>query len=847
MNTSEIVNIFEKSVKNRFSVYNSLFLNLPFHKIGDIGILIPLLQNVCRDGLEAGHNPIEILDEFFCMHTDIQSEKEKIDFMFRVIQYVERQVVLYDSIEDAAFKQLLEFGKNITLKDYFNMMICDANADGIPKKLRDFCVRIVFTAHPTQFYSPSVLEIISNLQSLIQGNDINKIEIIIQQLGFTSLINAKKPTPLDEAKNIIYLLRNVYYDAAGALYADIKKNIQCDFDNPNIIQLGFWPGGDRDGNPFVTAETTKNVADELRMSLMKCYYNDIKKLEKQLTFRQVEDIVDNLKKQLYISMFSPEKNISYEEIIKKLNRIKKHLLNNYNRLYLEELDSLIDKVRIFKTHFATIDIRQNHSIHEQAIYEILKAEGLIVNSLDELDENQLADILLQKSVDVSTIDFNDKVVSDTILTISQLAYIQEKNGEDGCNRYIISNSEDLFSVLFVYALLKWCCWKNREIPFDIIPLFESMEGMKNAGHIMRRLFEIPVYRSHIASRSNIQTIMLGFSDGTKDGGYLQANWSIFKTKEALSEICGQYGIKAIFFDGRGGPPARGGGKTHSFYASHTRKIANHAIQLTIQGQTITSKFGTKAHFIHNCEQLLTAGVANSIYKQHRLIPEHSRQLIEKMAVLSFEKYNSLKNHALFIPYLENKSTLKYYGEANIASRPIKRGKQKKLSFKDLRAIPFVGSWSQLKQNVPGYFGIGTAIRNLVDDGKTEALKQLFKDVPFFRALIQNSMMSLSKCNFNLTGYMAADDEYGAFWDILFQEYNLSKEMVLLISGYDVLMAEEPVTKNSIEIREQIVLPLLVVQQYALQKTEKKMEYHELYEKIVKRSLYGNINASRNSA
>ncbi len=202
---------------------------------------------------------------------------------------------------------------------------------------------------------------------------------------------------------------------------------------------------------------------------------------------------------------------------------------------------------------------------------------------------------------------------------------------------------------------------------------------------------------------------------------------------------------------------------------------------------------------------------------------------------------------MFIPYLENKSTLKYYSKANIGSRPAKRGNKEKLELKDLRAIPFVGSWSQLKQNVPGYFGVGTAIKSLVDDGKLDELKNLFKEVPFFKALILNSMMSLSKSYFELTGYIAKDEEYKEFWNILYEEYKLSKEMTLLISQYGILMEEEPISRNSIEIREQIVLPLLVIQQYALQEIEQNSSNKSNYEKIVERSLYGNINASRNSA
>lgn len=839
---------FEKLVKNKFNVYNSLFLNLPYKNINKVGILIPILHEAGERGLESGQEPLEILDLFFGTHTKLEHEKEKIDFMFRVIQYVERQVVLYDSVEDAAFIQLLNHDNHLTLKEYIHLLEREKNGDEIIGKLSSFSTRLVFTAHPTQFYPPSVLDIIAKLRALLPSNDINEIEIRLQQLGLTSLINSKKPTPFDEAKNVIYFLRNVYYDAVGKLYSGIRNTVRAyDFDNPNIIQLGFWPGGDRDGNPFVTSEITAQVADELRMTLMKCYYNEIKGLEQKMTFRKVEDIVADLRSRLYVTMFDKEQILTFDEIINPLHAVRKEITENYNSLYIEELDSLIDKVRIFRTHFAMLDIRQNHAVHKQTIEEILKKEKFINNSLDELGKEELISILTKKIIPVNADDFVDDLVKDTVKNITQIKDIQRKNGEAGCNRYIISNSEDIYSVLFVYALLSWCGWQEGNIPMDIIPLFESMEGMKNSGSIMNELFEIPEYRNHIAARHKTQTVMLGFSDGTKDGGYLQANWSIFKTKENLSAVCDRHQIKAIFFDGRGGPPARGGGKTHRFFASQSRKIANHAIQLTVQGQTITSRYGSSEHFIHNCEQLITAGLSQKLHEKENTISDESRNMIETLARISFEKYTSLKNHEKFIPYLENKSTLKYYNEANIGSRPAKRGSSKKLELKDLRAIPFVGSWSQLKQNVPGYYGIGTALQFFVNEGKLDELKSLFKEVPYFKALMLNSMMSLSKCNFDLTSYIAKDAEFKDFWNMLYDEYKLAKQMVLLISGYQALMEEEQTTKNSIEIREQIVLPLLLIQQYALQKIEQNSEFIDSYKKIVKRSLYGNINASRNSA
>ena len=840
--------VFKKTVNNTFNVYNSLFLNLPYRNIENIGMLIPLLLDQSKKGLGAGKNPQQILEAFFKDYAGLTTEESQIDFMFRIIQYVERQVVLYDSVEDAAFPKLHQHSSSLSIKDYFQIIDKNKSWDEVAEKLSNFSARIILTAHPTQFYTPAVLDIMTDLRKLIVENNITEIDKSLQQLGLTSLLNSKKPTPLDEAKNIIHILRNVYYDAIGDLFSYIKTNIpQVDFNNYNIVKLGFWPGGDRDGNPFVTTEMTDQVADELRTTLMKCYYKDLKALHQKLSFTALQEPLIGLRKALYDSMFDANALVPYDFLIGELQKIKDLLVSKYFGLYLKDLDALIDKVKIFKTHFATLDIRQDHSIHFNSITAILKHAGIIKESLEELSPEALTDKLLHLDLEVAPDEFEDALVSDTLKNIRNLKNIQAKNGQDGCNRYIISNSEDKFSVLFVWALFRWSGYKEADIHFDIVPLFETMHGMDTSEQSMQELFQTTAYMQHVKKRGNKHTIMLGFSDGTKDGGYVKANWSILKTKENLTSVCKQYDVSAVFFDGRGGPPARGGGKTHRFYAAQTKEIANNEIQLTIQGQTITSTYGTRDQFVYNCEQLLTAGLSNNIFGKENTISIAHRALMETLSERSFTKYDALKQHPKFMPYLENRSTLKYYTKANIGSRPGKRGQKAKLELSDLRAISFVGSWSQLKQNVPGYFGIGSAIASLEAEGKLGELQEMFKEVPYFKALMQNSMMALAKCYFELTSYMKEDPEYGDFWQILHDEYTLSKEKLLLISGLNILMEKEAVSRESVLIRENIVLPLLVIQQYALQKIGQNAPLKEIYEKIVTRSLYGNINASRNSA
>ena len=431
--------------------------------------------------------------------------------------------------------------------------------------------------------------------------------------------------------------------------------------------------------------------------------------------------------------------------------------------------------------------------------------------------------------------------------------IQESNGERGCNRYIISNCQSIDNLLELFALHKICNWDKPSV--DIIPLFETIPDLKVCEEIMNSLYKNKEYRKHLTARGDKQTVMLGFSDGTKDGGYFMANWSIYRAKEDLTGLSKKYGINIAFFDGRGGPPARGGGNTHEFYASMGKKIQADDIQLTIQGQTISSNFGTNDSCQYNLEQLLSSGIHNQVFNSERnVLSDNDRETMDKLAVKSHAAYRNFKAHPKFLPYLEEMTTLKYYAKANIGSRPSKRGSSKNLDFSDLRAIPFVGSWSQSKQNVPGFFGVGTALKSFAQDDQFDKVIQLYHQSSFFRTLIANSMMSLTKSFFGLTAYMENDKRFGDFWNLIHNEYKLTKEMILKLTGHQELMESEPAGKASIKIREEIVQPLLTIQQYALMTilntTDEAVmneEIKDLYKKMVTRSLFGNINASRNSA
>ncbi len=848
---------FKNQVGIKFQLYNSLFTSLPFHRIEKTGILLSLLLTWCEDGYKKKQSPEQIIEEFFRKHTSIGHEREQVDTLFRFVQYAERQIVLFDALEDAAFTDVNDMGGAGTIKQLTSDVIQYNKWEELTKKLKDYSVRLVLTAHPTQFYPGSVLGIINDLSRAVIENNASQINMYMQQLGKTPFLKKQKPTPYDEAISLVWYLENVFYHAAGRILSSLKSQFPfaVSEDNP-IIKMGFWPGGDRDGNPYVTADTTLKVADALRGAIIKCYYQDVRRLKRRLTFKGVDTILAELEEKLYNNIFIPEHktNLNKKEIIQTLQQIREILIYQHNSLFLDLVDNLLSKVYVFGLHFATLDIRQDSSVHGKTINAIAAKEKWLPDNYSALSDAEKIKLLSTVKGTANPELYEDGLVMDTLQTMRIIKSIQQYNGVEGCNRYIISQCNSALNLMEVYGLFMLSGWEPDTLNIDIVPLFETVEDLQHAASVMKELYEHEVYRAHLRRLNNTQTIMVGFSDGTKDGGYLMANWGIYKAKEELTAVSRQYGIDVVFFDGRGGPPARGGGKTHKFYASMGKNIANKEIQLTIQGQTVSSNFGTVDSAQYNIEQLLNAGITNDLFSPRTVtLQEDEEQLLEEMANESYASYVALKNHPYFMRYLSETSPLRFYSETNIASRPSKRSSAGRLEFKDLRAIPFVGSWSQLKQNVTGYYGVGTALQVMEQKGKWAEVKRLYDQSPFVKTLMDNCEMAMKKCFFPLTEHFSRDPIYGEIWTKIYDEFELSKKYLFKLSGKHELMADYPVEQLSIQMRERIVLPLSTIQQYALSKFRKleaslvNSPMKEVYEKLIIRCSFGIINAARNSA
>ncbi len=898
---------FQESVAMKYQLYNGLFLGLPFEDLADTGVQLPLFANACREKLQAGRSPAEIVAQYFKERPGKPGYEAQVKTLFKFLQLVERQVVLFDALEDAAFQDLNDLEGTGSL-GHFLARVADQGKQGLlEKELDAYKVRIVLTAHPTQFYPDSILGIITDLSGAIAADKLPAIHELLLQMGKTRFQNRQRPTPLDEAKSLIWYLEHIFYatlpEVSERLLGALSDSRQDPFRHPQGIELGFWPGGDRDGNPYVTSDTTLKVAGALKASILGLYLRDLDALLNRLTFdgviqplQAIRDRVEATAARALPGEARPY--ASADELLDDLRPLRRALSEEHQGLFIGRFDDFVHKVKSFGFHFAALDLRQDSRVHASSLETIFArlymrgslgiprlqrkgswprgskpkgeegspAPGGTAELLETMGEyaamsaeGKLAFLERCLATDDLKAEFHpdeiDPLAQDTLASLASARGIQEANGERALCRYVISQSNSALNVLELMVLARLAGWERGKIALDIVPLFETIEDLRHAEGIMRKLYAHPAYAAHLAWRGKAQTIMLGFSDGTKDGGYITANWSIHKAKRDLTRVSRDAGVRAIFFDGRGGPPARGGGNTHKFYRSLGADIEHGEIQLTIQGQTISSNFGTPEAARYNLEQLFTAGLEYKLFPPEApdLQPEDIR-LLDRLSKHSREAYLKFRADPLFLPYLDEMTPLSYYGMLNIASRPTRR-KSSSLRFEDLRAIPFVGAWSQMKQNIPGFYGVGIGIGKMGARGGRRKLEELYRTSLFFRTLVENAMMSLSKSYFPLTRYLERDRKYGRFWKRIYKEATDARSILKEITGQQRLLETNPAVRESIRLRERIILPLLTIQQYAMgmvKAVQRNPDAYpkgalDAYAKMVVKAMAANINAARNSA
>lgn len=785
-------------VAGPFQVFSGIFLTLPLDGIRSTGLRVPELAAACAAGLDAGKRPEEILEEF-CAGQQLTTPEERADLLFRIIQYIERQVVLIDALEDARFTELNDVNGTASFAALL-VRARKARAEGELKRfISGMSIRVVLTAHPAQAYPGSALDIVSDVSRALDKDELSEVRRYLHQLGLTPLVRSGALSPLEEAERQAWYLEHVFYRAVP----DLLLRIGTALDDPgavtlpeDLFQVGFWPGGDREGAPEVGVEETLAVAAMLQATLLRCYRTEFAGLRRRISFKGAQPLLDAVEARLNAPRFDADR------LAATLFRLEEAVEARGHGLYLERVRRFRAAVRLFGRHFASLDIRQDAEV-------VLRAHHLFASGIP--------------------LEAWTPETRDVVEVLRAMAQVTKRNGPRGCHRFVLSHCAGPEAVWALWDLARSAAEESVE-GLDVVPVFESWEALNAAGETLRALLSHAGYRSHVGMRGG-QTVMLGFADGTFDAGYLAANWAIYGAKRDMTAEARRQGVDVVFFDGRGGPPARGGVNTHRYYAALGPDVAHRAIQTNLQGQTISSNFGVPESAAFNLEAMLTAAASCEV---HRLTSPAEDAEADRLLFAMAEESRDAFHALLELPGCG--AFLRAFGAADFFE-PAVNG---------LRGIAFNGAWSLARMNVPGFYGLGTALESLIESSGLPVATRLYSEHALFRALVDNSMQSMAKCDFRLT--VAAEDQpaFAAIREAVRAEYERTERWVLAISGQQRLLEHSPLLRDSIALRNSVILPLLVILHASLERLRDGGDDDARSRNLAARAMFGIVNASRNA-
>ena len=762
----------------------------------------------------------------------------------------------------------------------------------------------VLTAHPTQVQRKTMLDLTNHIHALLrQHRDVkaglmnedkwyNNLRCNIEIMMQTDMIRDKKLKVTNEITNVMEYYNSSFLQAVPNLmleYKRLAKEHGLELEQPRPITMGMWIGGDRDGNPFVTAETLKRSATIQSEVILNYYIEKISKLYRHFSlstslsktseavaemaalssdtsvFREkepyrrafhyiqskliqtlvnlkewtmvgetredryaverllganahqqgpVSDYIGNrisgaLKK---ISAKESPAYASAQEFKEDLEKIKDSLLENKSEYLISgEFAELLEAIDVFGFYLASIDMRQDSSVHEACVAELLKSAG-INDHYSDLSEDEKCQVLLKELLEdpriLSATHAEKSELLEKELAIFQTAReLKDRLGEEVIRQNIISHATSVSDMLELAVMLKEVGLVDTEkARVQIVPLFETIEDLDHSEETMRSYLSLPIAKRWIASKNNYQEIMLGYSDSNKDGGYLSSCWTLFKAQQQLTAIGDEFGVKITFFHGRGGTVGRGGGPTYEAITSQPLKSINDRIRLTEQGEVIGNKYGNKDAAYYNLEMLVSATINRMIAEQKSPFSMFDRfgEVMDKVVNRSYDIYRDLVfGNEHFYDYFFESSPIKAISSFNIGSRPAARKTITEIG--GLRAIPWVFSWSQSRVMFPGWYGVGSSFKEFIDEDpeNIETLRYMYKNWPFFQSLLSNVDMVLSKANMDIAfeyAQLCEEEEVRNIYQIILHEWQLTKNIILMIEEQDELLAENPYLKESLDYR-----------------------------------------------
>ncbi|HGQ9613093.1 TPA: phosphoenolpyruvate carboxylase [Streptococcus pneumoniae] len=764
----------------------------------------------------------------------------------------------------------------------------------------------VLTAHPTQVQRKSMLDLTNHIHSLLRKyrdvklglinkdkwyNDLRRyIEIIMQ----TDMIREKKLKVTNEITNAMEYYNSSFLKAVPHLTTEYKRLAQAhglNLKQAKPITMGMWIGGDRDGNPFVTAKTLKqsaltqcevimnyydkkiyqlyrefslstsivNVSKQVREMARQSKDNSIYR-EKELYRRALFDIQSKIQATKTYLIEDEEVGTRYEtanDFYKDLIAIRDSLLENKGESLISgDFVELLQAVEIFGFYLASIDMRQDSSVYEACVAELLKSAG-IHSRYSELSEEEKCDLLLKE------LEEDPRILSATHAEKSELLakelaifktarVLKDKLGDDVIRQTIISHATSLSDMLELAILLKEVGLVDTErARVQIVPLFETIEDLDHSEETMRKYLSLSLAKKWIDSRNNYQEIMLGYSDSNKDGGYLSSCWTLYKAQQQLTAIGDEFGVKVTFFHGRGGTVGRGGGPTYEAITSQPLKSIKDCIRLTEQGEVIGNKYGNKDAAYYNLEMLVSAAINRMITqkKSDTNTPNRYEAIMDQVVDRSYDVYRDLVfGNEHFYDYFFESSPIKAISSFNIGSRPAARKTITEIG--GLRAIPWVFSWSQSRVMFPGWYGVGSSFKEFINKNPENIaiLRDMYQNWPFFQSLLSNVDMVLSKSNMNIAfeyAKLCEDEQVKAIYETILNEWQVTKNVILAIEGHDELLADNPYLKASLDYR----MPYFNILNYIqleLIKRQRRGELSSDQERLIHITINGIATGLRNS-
>ena len=744
----------------------------------------------------------------------------------------------------------------------------------------------VFTAHPTEARRRTMMTLQRRIFLIInklnrgglipeeQDSLIKQLKSQIQLLWRTSEVRNNKPTVEDEVRYGLFYFDASLFKSIPMIYRYFERANRHVYGSgeikvPSFIKFGSWIGGDRDGNPFVTPEVTRNAIRLHMQAALKEYQRRVLKLQNILSHdieyvTPNEEFIASLQKD--VSELKETELFRTEPYRKKLHfmasRLNANLKTVENRLlgqatetpaiafhhvdeFLQDLylirDSLVshndvdiakhdlkDLIRLVETcgfSLYELDVRQESTIHTRTTIEILKQFSPEKNYENLSEEQRIVSLTRQisrKHLPKPNPDSLNKEAIETLELFDTMREMRIETGDNLFGTYVISMTHTASHVLEVMFLARLAGLvgfdKNDEFfcNIKISPLFETIEDLKHISEVLTNLFQNTVYMSLLKASGNLQEVMLGYSDSCKDGGILASQWNLYQAQEQVIELTDKYDVKCRMFHGRGGTVGRGGGPTHEAIISQPPDTVHGQIKFTEQGEVLSHKYSNTETAIYELGMGITGllKASQSLIRKHGKYKTSFHQAMANIAKTGEKSYRDLTDETEgFLDYFYENTPVTEIGQMNIGSRPSHRKVDRSKS--SIRAIPWVFGWALARHTLPAWYGIGTALKNFREKDGDQLLKEMYQEWPFFRALISNVQMGLFKAQMDIA------KEYSLLWDNkqrskeIFEkisaEYELTVKEVLSIAGIDELMAETPLLQYSLERREPYIDPLNHIQ------------------------------------